>query len=252
MTGFQLVPGCNVEVRDGTLDDVVFNESWRDDTYRMTTLPKPNGGAALDLGANVGAWSILAAKAGAPVYAVEVWAGNNDRHCINKEAAGVADKIVIFEAAAVGHSVDKVALDNIGDTSQVGVQIHDVIDDRYETRPMVKAIHINDLLVLRERWWCMKVDIEGGEYDVFAGANLGLLNRVDYIVGEFHGASTGEHVKWIGDKQFGDLMTKLCDWGNITTMGRSRTGGMFFGHRFGVQAPLLGAERIPIARWLRQ
>lgn len=251
MSTFELQPGVSVECRDGSYDELVFRESWRDDQYRMTTLPRPKpGDFALDLGSNVGAWSILAAKAGANVYGVECWYANNDQHARNKFATNTEVKIVIMERAVVGHRVDHVWLDNIGDIAQVGVQTHD--DEGDGRRPQISAIHIDDLLSMHDRWWCLKCDIEGGEYDVFAGVDLALLNRVDYLTMEFHGGGMGEHVNWIGDKQFGDLVTKLCDWGNITTMGRASMGGNIYGHRFGVEAPILGAERVPINHWLRR
>lgn len=251
MTTFQLTPGLRVECRDGTHDLLVFNESWREDQYRMTTLPRPYDGAwALDLGANVGAWSILAAKAGARVVAVECWEPNVDRLKVNLLETNT-HAVWPIVGAVVGHPAEFVYLDNIGDMSQVGVQTHDFNGDEADSRPFVQAIHINALLAQQEHWWCLKSDIEGGEFDVFAGVDPGLLNRVDYIVMEFHGGGMGEHVNWIGDKQFGDLVTKLCDWGNITTLGRASMGGNIYGHRNGVQAPILGAERQLVRHWLR-
>lgn len=249
MSTFQLLPDVNVGCRDGTYDEIVFRESWRDDQYRMTTLPLPNGAWALDLGANVGAWTILAREAGARVMAVECWAGNVRRLELNLAMTGTESQTFVVEAAAVGHHTDRVYLDNIGEVTQVDVQTH---DDAGDDRPSVKAVHIDDLLMMQQRWWCLKCDIEGGEYDVFKGVTPGLLNRVDYLTMEFHGRGMGQHLDWIDDDQFGALITKLCDWGNITTMGRASIGGNIFGHRYGVDAPILGAERVPINHWLNR
>ena len=237
--------GRFVECRDGTHDELVFRESWPDDTYRMTTLPKPHGGYALDLGANVGAWSTLAATAGAQVIAVECWRENITRMVANVDAFDLGE-LMIIEAAVTGRHVHEKSVLVGGDGAEVQTSIF-----VGEALPRVPAIHIDELLMMRERWWCMKVDIEGDEYEVLNAATPGLLNRVDYIVGEFHGPKMSNCFDWIDDAQYGELMTTLAGWGNITTMGLPERGGNFFGHRYGVEAPVVPAEHVPIQTWLR-
>lgn len=237
----------SVICREGTLDEVVWRESWYDDCYRMTGLPTLHH-PALDLGANVGAWTCLAASAGVDVYAVECWRPNIGQLIENLERLEVSRKVTILEAAVVGNhpACDERAL-RIGDYG-AGVQTCGRPDG---VRPSVRALHIDDVLLLEERWSIMKIDIEGDEYEVIESATPGLLNRVDYIVGEFHGCGMGAEFGWISERDhFGDMLTKLADWGSLMTLGSSSGGGNFFGHRYGVEAPVLPAVHVPIAEWL--
>lgn len=219
--------------RPDSCDLLVFGEVWGEDVYRMACIPPPRlGQAALDLGANVGAWSLLAMHRGCPiVHAVEPQAANMQRLIRNVEAADLGHRLVAHEAAVVGSGVESLTL-TAGDPAYPTITFHEA---HGEDGVRVTATHIDSVLARAASWWCMKVDIEGGEFDVIGGVDLELLRRVDYITMEFHGPGMGQHVGWVEPGSLGALMEKLTEWGHVQTMGAASRGGQLYGWRYGVE-----------------
>lgn len=229
-----------IEFREGSCDELVYNEVWVEDVYRMAAFPaaKPEQGA-IDLGANVGAWTLRALEAGCEhVVAVEPLPDNVTQ--LRKNLAGFDEQVLIVEAAVVGGIATEMAM-TPGDLKYRTISYQAgpmrVLGQATDDEIVVPAININGVLAMRQSWWMLKCDIEGAEHDVFRGASLDYLNRVDYLTMEFHGPGMGQHTAWIGSDWLGALMVKLTEWGSIQTLGAASRGGMIYGWRYGTTAP---------------
>jgi len=154
-------------------DEFVLNEIWETDTYRL----RPEmftGGWILDIGANIGDFTIFASQYG-KVRAYEPQQKNfgmlSMNVSLNKDK--FKHKVEIFELG-IGEK-GKFTIDNSSGHSQVGKAGEEceciTIDEA------TKDIDVIDLL---------KIDIEGSEYELFENISDETLKKVRYIVMEMH------------------------------------------------------------------
>jgi FkbM family methyltransferase len=150
--------------------------------YLRTGLSMPGTGWVVDLGANRGLFSVWAARAGAQVVAVEAQQGFGPE--IRRLAAnnGVIDRIHV-EIALVGGVVRAGATAGVvADDQRWAATSHGA-----PQRPA--DVSVPQLMSVYEigRVELLKVDIEGGEFAVFGGAeDLGWLDRVEQVAMEVH------------------------------------------------------------------
>lgn len=187
--------GQRLGLRPDANDAYVFREVLLDDCYGIRALARSLGDAAharplgtvVDLGANVGLFSLLVSRLAQRVVAVEPMAANRDVARRNL-ARTIAQGRLRLVPAAVG--------DHDG-TLRIHLSVkssgHSIARELAEDAPAashedVPCVSLATLFAQQqiERCGLLKCDIEGAEYDVFAAAPLELLRRIDRIVLEAH------------------------------------------------------------------
>ena len=169
-------------------------------SYRVpgfTGFPKSQGGVALDLGLNVGAFPLSYATQFQQIVAVEASSRCIDIATANLASAGV-ENVRILHRALGAESGKNVELRRVyvGETyeskdfSTALVSNHDLDQTDYpgrfgEVEEVVQSIDWFDLVadIGAERIAFLKCDIEGSEFDLLAGADLSM---VDCLVLELH------------------------------------------------------------------
>lgn len=212
------------ELAQGDTDRTAVQEVWGDDTYRLTPADV-TGRVVVDVGANVGAFSVLAARMGAAsVHAYEphpeshaVLLRNLDRNAVTRlvtaHRCAVLDRTRVVELIGAGGGAH---VGGAGDGHQVdAVGLNDVID----------------LAAPGGRVGYLKVDCEGAEYEQFAGIDGDHLARVDQIAMEWHGPLMGPHLTHLDDDghwydRWAALLYLLADHGRVETFGHPRVGGI--------------------------
>lgn len=227
------------DLRAGTADGVAVDEVWREGVYRL----EPHhvaGKVVVDVGANVGAFALWAAAAGAAqVVAVEPVEANAAQ--LRRNLAlnpGLADRVTVVEAA-VGPWDGEGRMALAGDDNFPSLTAHlgtgggkltpAGTDVGVATRVVTFGALLDAHLMPGDR--CVaKVDIEGGEFAMFAAAGPEVFARVDRIVMEFHGAGMGHVPEPAGGwgHAFGDLVTRIAEWGHVEVLGRPSLGGMLY------------------------
>lgn len=213
----------HVAIRPDTTDAIVFNEVWEEDVYRMREHGHQVAGRpALDLGANVGAFTLRALDLGATrVHAVEPIPENLAQLRRNTEPF-TAQVIIHPEAVTGRHGPSSLAI--------VGGQ-YVPWTASVEGRA-VRTVKLEDLLGREDEWGVLKCDIEGGEFAAFSRVCADLMSRVHVIVMEFHGRGMGEHCAWIADGSLGRLVETLSETHHVQTMGRASVGGQLWAWRY--------------------
>lgn len=150
--------------------------------YLRAGLVMPRTGWVLDLGANRGLFSVWAALAGARVVAVEAQQGFGPE--IRRLAAhnGVGERVQVEIALAGGTVTDGANAGVLADDGRWAATSHGAAQ-----RPA--SMSVPQLMAAYDisRIGLLKVDIEGGEFAVFGGAeDLRWLDRVDQAVLEVH------------------------------------------------------------------
>lgn len=223
------------EPRDGSQDGDVIVEVWDDRTYRWR--PEDMAGrAVLDLGANIGAFSLWAVACGAGrVRAVEPDPANVERLRRHLEINGAAERVEVVAAAAAGRTWRKPERTNL--TQRPSGAGSWTAPDATPGSIEVPACSLDALLSDMGDSVLVKCDIEGAEFDLIRWAQADTLRRIDRLAMEFHnpGAEGGigeRESPAEGDNPFGDLVTRLAQHHSVTTFGEPARGGLIWADRY--------------------
>jgi FkbM family methyltransferase len=182
--------GNNISVahRVGTCDINTYNGICVGDEYGLQKIcPSPIN--VIDIGAYVGAFSLLAASMGAKkVIAVEILPENVSiikQNIINNKF----DNIEI-----IGKAISDVDGKNLNiyytpDDTESG-KVHHFMGSSIvsNTSPsiVIESISLSNIISRFDNISVLKTDCEGAEWEAFPSVDKSLLNRIDYIVGEIH------------------------------------------------------------------
>lgn len=219
-------------VRSHTTDGIVLDELWREDQYRLRR-DEIEGRTVIDVGANIGAFSLWAAAAGASlVHAYEPAAPIREQ--LHRNLAlnpGLAERVAVF-ADALSCDAEDVAVDyRAGYEGGTRTRPPDVSTP---AASLVSAVTLGDALDALPDGVAgfVKIDCEGCEYPTFAAAEGADLERIERLVLEFHGPLM-PHMADLPAGAFGDLIEFLAEYGIPTLFGRPSTGGIIYWKRHG-------------------
>jgi len=179
------INGCTMSVRSKTHDTGIAKTVMEYDEYRLKTssFPKIRKPVVIDIGCHIGSFSRLAKsiRPDAKIYAYEAHPSNNHMAHLNLDSIpGIKRNFcaVIGSYKKDGRSI-KVNTTLTENTGGWGRWSPGKIE--------IKTITLTDILRTLKRVNLLKIDCEGSEYEIFYGTDKKLLNRIDRIVGEFHG-----------------------------------------------------------------
>jgi FkbM family methyltransferase len=164
-----------------------------DDCYRLHELASELRGTAcrvLDIGAHVGAFTTTVAKMlpGVEVTAIEPSAARVAYLRGNVVANGLVDRVTVVQAALGGRSGRQVLVGSevVPETPGVNGELVDVVG-------------FDDVMgAIEGRVDLVKMDCEGGEYDIVASAPEAVLRRIDRLVLEYHPAPAERVIELFG------------------------------------------------------
>lgn len=194
-------------------DGVVIDEIFRENVYRVSP-PDVAGGTVIDIGAHIGAFSTWAHLAGAAkVIAVEPDPVMCQR--LRENTAGLPG-IEIVQAAVTELGIDSVGWLPASEVGSGGSRIG-------PGSAQVQTIRLDTILAMCNRVVLLKLDIEGGEYDLqFTPTRL---QQIDRISMEFHGRDTHTEERV---KDWQRMVAQLAACGSVTTLGDPAKGGMLY------------------------
>jgi FkbM family methyltransferase len=149
--------------------------------YDLPGFVPSRGERVLDLGANVGLFSLLAADRGASVTALEPHPETFAWLERNTSGFGVECR----NAAVMGRAPSSGAVELVDGPTSTAHHVAGLRDDDPgRSRTTVPAVGFAALV--RERYDLIKLDVEGAEFDVVADTPLEVLARIRRLVGEVH------------------------------------------------------------------
>lgn len=206
-------PGVRFDIRDNyETDTIVICEIWEENVYEVNEGRFNLGGVVVDIGANIGSFSIFAAHHGAKVYAIEPEPHNADALRKNIALNNMQDLIVVSEIGIsnfIGTAVisDRGGGATIKDDINDGSTINITTLDRYVADHNIESIDV------------LKIDVEGSETEIILGSSKDTMNKCKYITMEFDIRS---------GKNLGDMVKKLSETHHVRTMGSWERGGMIW------------------------
>jgi FkbM family methyltransferase len=210
--------GLQFVVRPGSGDRATINEMFVQNTY----LADPRfaiaaGDRVLDIGANIGAFTLLAARA-APrgkVCAVEPETGNfavlQQNIALNR--AENVDLLQVAVGASEGHAV----------ISAAGI-LSSTVGDSGSSAQTVPQVTLASLVARLGEVDLLKMDCEGAEFDIFFSTPLPVLQKIRRITMEYHNASAARSGAALGDILINagfEVMIRGGDWNGLLTAIRS-------------------------------
>lgn len=210
------VPGTDLvrfDLRENyKTDEIVVREIWQENVYEVKDTHFNKGGVVIDIGANIGTFSVYAAHFGATVYAVEPEPHNREALEKNIELNNMKDKIYVLPYAISDYKGVAVISDSGGgstikDDGIFGAEVEVMTLDN-----MFTLYHIESVDVL-------KIDVEGAELEIILGASKENLNKCKFITMEFDIRS---------GSSMGDMVQKLSETHHVRTMGSWERGGMIW------------------------
>lgn len=210
------VPGTDLikfHIRENyATDEIVVKEIWKENVYEVKDTHLNHGGVVIDIGANIGTFSVYAANFGATVYAIEPEPHNLEALKKNIELNHMQDKIHVCPYAISDYKGTAVINDmgggsTIKDDGIFGAEVEVMPFDNF-----FNLYHINEVDVL-------KIDAEGAEVEIILGASKENLQKCKYITMEFDIRS---------GKNMGSIVQKLSETHHVRTMGSWERGGMIW------------------------
>ena len=205
--------GLKFDLRDSyETDAIVVKEIFEQNVYEVNEGRFAVEGVTVDIGANIGTFSLLAASYGCSVYAVEPEPHNLEAmknnitlseldHLVTSVPYGISN----FKGTAVIH--DSGGGSSIKGDVAFGAEIEIMTLDN-----LFVLYHIEKVNVL-------KIDVEGSEGDIILAASQETLNKCAYITMEFDNRS---------DITLGPIVQKLSETHHVRTMGSWERGGMIW------------------------
>jgi FkbM family methyltransferase len=191
-------------------DQIVIREIWEEDVYEVKNTRFNNGGVVIDIGANIGAFSLYASYHGAIVYAIEPEPHNLEALKKNIELNNKEDSVYVCPYAISNYKGTAVISDEGGGATIVDDGIFGAEVEVMPLDMFFDLYHIQEVDVL-------KIDVEGAEPEIILGASKETLQKCKYITMEFD-IRTGNRL--------GEMTQKLSETHHVRTMGSWERGGM--------------------------
>jgi FkbM family methyltransferase len=191
-------------------DQIVIREIWEEDVYEVKQTRFNLGGVVIDIGANIGAFSLYAAYYGATVYAIEPEPHNLEALKKNIKLNNKEDSIYVCPYAISDYKGTAVISDEGGGATIVDDGIFGAEVEVMPLDMFFDLYHIKEVDVL-------KIDVEGAEPEIILGASKETLQKCKYITMEFD-IRTGNRL--------GEITQKLSETHHVRTMGSWERGGM--------------------------
>lgn len=205
--------GLEFKIRDQyKTDEIVIKEIFEENVYEVDSGRFAEPGVTIDLGANIGAFALLAAINNSEVYAIEPEPNNLKALQDNILLNNLNDYITVVPYGISNFNGTAIINDNGGDST---------IKDNETDGTSINIIDLNTLFELYDinKVNVLKIDIEGSEVETILGASKETLNKCKYISIEFDIRSGSE---------LGSMTQKLSETHHVRTMGSWERGGMIW------------------------
>lgn len=217
-------------LRPGSTDAVVVDEVWQRNVYRMTP-ERLLGQTVVDVGLNIGAFSILAERMGAAsVHAYECDPDNYATAVRN--LAANRTKLVTPHQLAVTGSAEVARTFTPGLTGGSRLSPDGAVDvDRNTGLGVIEVTALTLDAIVGEHGpvGFLKMDVEGAEYEIFEAASDDTLKAVRFLSMEFHSTDP----RTLDPAPFGAMIEHLAEYFVLEIAGRLSAGiGMLTGQSY--------------------
>jgi FkbM family methyltransferase len=186
--------GLHLRCRGETNDFQIVDEIFVKGIYDQAIVSLRGGAVVIDVGANIGLFTLAAAQRGARVYCFEPMVENLSLLRENISLNGYGDRVFASELAVSCNEGEMEFFVKEGDTGGATgyVEVHQDWFERGRVKRqvhkrMVTCITLSDALSRCDgRCDLLKMDCEGAEYDIFEYVDGVTLGQIGSIMLEYH------------------------------------------------------------------
>lgn len=211
---------------DKTVSDwIVLREMFVENVYNLQRDDLKDTGVVLDIGANIGAFSIQAAILGAKkVVAVEPEQKNFIMLCENVKCNDLEDIITCVNCGAGPKTGESILIGNQAAGFVEGAKGNIKPDNLPKQSVQLRTLEELYKLADSEFIDVLKLDCEGSEYGLFESISDEILQRFRLIKMEYHTTAT---------EKFGSMVARLSRFYNLNLYGDYlNNGGQLYGARY--------------------
>lgn len=172
------------KLRVYTSDKLVLLETWKTNSYITEGFNIKKDDVVVDIGANIGAFSILAAKKASDgrVFAYEPNKGNYSLLLKNKALNNLNN--LFIANLAIARKKGRINLF----ISKLNYAAHSIYETESKNSTKVYSITLKDIFAMNnfKKINYLKIDAEGAEYDILLNTPSEVIRKVDKIVLEYH------------------------------------------------------------------
>lgn len=192
-------------------DKIVVDEVFDQNVYELNGSYFDKDGVTVDLGANIGAFSLFAAVHGTKVISVEP-EPNNLKALEKNIKINDMNNLITVAPYAISDYVGSTKISNDGGDSTILNKLDGSVVSVITLDKLFEIYQIEQVNVL-------KIDIEGSEVQAVVGSSRETMNKCKYVAIEFD-IKTGSRM--------GDIVKKLSETHHTRTMGSWERGGMIW------------------------
>jgi len=213
------------------IDLATVNEIFNENVYRVNEEMLKDAEVVVDLGANIGAFTVLAGILGAKkIYSIEpnpenikylksnIYNNNIETKVLISENA-ILDTKGIYEMRDQDRDTHIIKLEDL--ESDYSRELTPSKEGTFEANAITleKFFENNDLKEVD----VLKCDIEWSEYPIFTNASKETLDKIKYLTMEFHGTD---------EETFGKLLASLTRSFSVETLGDFKRGGQIYARHY--------------------
>lgn len=216
---------------DTVSDHIVMWEMFVENVYQLKHDHFNDTKTAIDIGANIGAFSIFAVAMGAErVIAYEPDSENYPQLQKNLDLNNMLDKVETHQLGVLdkgghhklfhGQGASFVnGIKNLTARAQANLDSGKITDETIEVISLASVFADNKIANVD----VMKIDVEGSEYKIIEGTTPEILAKAKFITIEFHSTEAST---------FGAMIAKLSLTHNLHIIGHYDIGGNIYGDRY--------------------
>jgi len=210
-------------------DEIVIREIFVENVYQVVAGDLADTGVVVDIGGNIGAFDVYCAALGAKsIHTFEPDDLNWGVLLANIRANGLESVIHPHHLGVAREAGSAELVQGQGASFIMGAKrLTQEAEANYPAavRQAVDTISLASVFADNGIANCdiLKIDCEGSEYGIIAGADPGVLMKARYITMEFHSASA---------VIFGKMIAKLSLTHNLHIIGRHTMGGQIYGRLY--------------------
>lgn len=194
------VAGCLFQTRKNTIDFWMLWKDYEKDTFDQLFNEFKENDTFIDVGANIGRYSILVAKKGGIVYSFEPLKSNLNSLYNNIKLNDLGNKIKVYEIG-LGDKKRKAQISYL--PFKHGEAL--LVLDTKGKKELVNIDLLDNLKIVPQRNCFLKIDVEGFEYEVLKGAKNFIKKYKPRIIIEIWNKKTDPFLKNLGYVKKGEL-----------------------------------------------
>lgn len=194
---YSLKNGQKIKARAGSIDKMILKEIFIDDYYTPNGFEIKKGDIVVDIGAHIGVFSVFASRFARKVYSFEP---SDDNFKVLEENIAINNigNIVAPFNSAVSNMTGEKELFICPDNS-AGHSFYAPENGHKNRKITVPAVSFEDFIALNDISVIdfLKIDCEGGEYDILLGCPPGILKIIRRISMEYHDIDSDRNVSFL-------------------------------------------------------